>query len=348
MPPRRFRLLASADFKPRDNLDIPAATQLLKQLKYAHKNGRASQKLLFTEMHLLERVYYKGKNQHGLSLFWKSVVSVRRISTRIYETNLPGLLEALGGMFHEEPFEGQKVFSGAWTRVPPPATVAQILERLLDIGILLKSAITSFQKAYRAFCSAMSNTAFLQLMIVLVSIVSRASAVASTLLDITLSITPYIYAVFETLEPPKSLLNKISKRLKNSRSSSTAKDSIEPPTKPTLNAQTPVAVYMDDVDEDLGLSIIRSTLPTTTAPSPPVQAIVAPDSLKSPALSTTPVIETTTPLSPSPPPSQPPHAPILPKNLPAQPPAHAAPVATSTKPKKKRKKTRDEIDAIFG
>ncbi|KEP53298.1 hypothetical protein V565_032940 [Rhizoctonia solani 123E] len=139
MPPRRFRLLASADFKPRDNLDIPAVTQLLKQLKSAHKNGRASQKLLFTEMHLLERVYYKGKNQHGLSLFWKSAVSVRRVSARIHEANLPGLLEVLGGMFHEEPFEGQKVFSGAWTRVPPPVTVAQILERLLDIGILLKS-----------------------------------------------------------------------------------------------------------------------------------------------------------------------------------------------------------------
>ncbi|KAG8762128.1 hypothetical protein FRC11_011038 [Ceratobasidium sp. 423] len=149
MPQRRFRLATSADYRPRDNLDIPVVTQLLKQLKSGHKNVRSSQKLLFTEMHLLERVYYKGKNQHGLSLFWRSVVCVRRMSARIYETNLPGLFEVLGGMFHEEPFEGQKLFSGAWTRVPPPMNVAQIIKRLLDIGILLKSAIVAFQKAYR-------------------------------------------------------------------------------------------------------------------------------------------------------------------------------------------------------
>ncbi|CUA78275.1 hypothetical protein RSOLAG22IIIB_06972 [Rhizoctonia solani] len=302
-------------------------------------------------MHLLERVYYKGKNQHGLSLFWRSVVSVRRISARIYETNIPGLLEVLGGIFHEEPFEGQKAFSGAWTRVPPPVTIAQILERLIDIGILLESAIAAFQKAYRAFCLAMSNTAFLQLTIVLVSIVSRTSAIASTLLDTTSTITPYIYAVFEKLEPPKSLMNKISKRLNKINNST--KDSIEP-LEATSNAQTPAPVYMDHIDEDLGLSIARSSLPSTTAalrPSPPVQPTTVPDSPPSPELPALLLIETTTPLSPPPlppPPSQPPRAPILPKNLPAEPPAHAVPVATSTKLKKKRKKRKDEIDAIFG
>ncbi|CAE6515893.1 unnamed protein product [Rhizoctonia solani] len=198
----------------------------------------------------------------------------------------------------------------------------------------------------------MSNTAFLQLTIVLVSIVSRTSSIASALLDITSSITPYIYAVFETLEPPRSLVNKISKRLKKSHSTPTPKDPIEPPTKSTLNSQTPAPVYMDNTDEDLGLSIARGTLPPTTVsalrPSPPIQFMLVPDSLTSPTL-LTPLVETTTPLSPpSPPPSQPPRAQVIPKKVPAEPPAHAVPVATSTKPKKKRKKVRDEIDEIFG
>ncbi|CAE6517692.1 unnamed protein product [Rhizoctonia solani] len=354
MPQRRFRLVASADYRPRDNLDIPAITQLLKQLKSGNKNARSSQKLLFAEMHVLERVYYKGKNQHGLSLFWRSVVSVRRMSKRIYETNLPGLLETLGGMFHEEPFEGQKVFSGAWTRVPPSANVAQILERLLDIEVLLKSAVVSFQKAYRAFCLAMPNTAFLQLTIVLVSIVSRTSAVATTLLETTLSIIPSIYAVFETQEPPKSLLNKISKRLKNALQTPSPEKLITPPIKPSSHIPTPM--NLDDMDEDLGFSIARTSLPPTTVPalppSPPAQVIIAPDSPTSPispAPTTCLDIETTTPSSPLPaPPSQPPRAQIIPKNVPVEPAVHAAPVATSTKPKKKRKKTRDEIDDIFG
>ncbi|CAE6510113.1 unnamed protein product [Rhizoctonia solani] len=352
MPQRRFRLVASADYRSRNNLDIPAVTQLLKQLKSGHKNVRSSQKLLFTEMHLLERVYYKGKNQHGLSLFWRSVVSVRRMSTRIYEANIPGLLEVLGGMFHEEPFEGQKIFSGAWTRVPPPTNVAQILERLLDIEILLKSAITAFQKAYsqqRAFCLAMSNTAFLQLTLVLVSIVSRASAIASALLDVTPSIITYVYAVFEALEPPKSLLNRTSKRLKKATPSSALEKPVALPVK--LTSQTPTPMYID-MDEDLGLSIARDSLPPMAIsglpPSLPVQEeIIAPGS---PATSSTaPLdIETTTPLSPPQSLVPQPRAQDIPKNVPVEPPAHAAPVARSTKPKKKRKKVRDEIDAIFG
>jgi hypothetical protein len=106
MPPRQFRLAVSENYKPRNNLDVPTINRLLKELKFGHKNVRSSQKQLFTEMHLLERVYYKGKNQHGLSLFWRSVASVRRMAARVYETNLPRLLEILGSMFHEEPFEG--------------------------------------------------------------------------------------------------------------------------------------------------------------------------------------------------------------------------------------------------
>ncbi|KAJ1309703.1 hypothetical protein OPQ81_006468 [Rhizoctonia solani] len=304
-------------------------------------------------MHLLERVYYKGKNQHGLSLFWRSVVSVRRMCARIHETNISGLLEVLGGMFHEEPFGGQKVFSGAWTRVPPPVNLGQILERLLDIEILLKSAITAFQKAYRAFCLAMPNTAFLQLTIILVGIVSRSSAVASALLDVTSSIIPCVYAAFETLEPPKPLLNKISKRLKKSASTPELNEPLERPTKTTSETATPM--YMNDMDEDLGLSIARSVPPPAVVPPllPPVpaQITIIPDSPVSPVLSTMSLdIETATPFSPpsQSPTSQPPRAQVTPKNVPEEPPAHAAPVATSTKLKKKRKKVRDEIDDIFG
>lgn len=106
MVSRRFRLVISNSSKPRDNLDIPAITLLLKKLKPVHKNVHSSQKRLFTEMHLLERVYYKGKNQHGSSLFWRNVVSARRMTARIYETNLPRLLEILSSIFHEEPFKG--------------------------------------------------------------------------------------------------------------------------------------------------------------------------------------------------------------------------------------------------
>lgn len=104
MPRRQFRLVASHDYKTRSNLDIPSIGHLLKSLKSGYKNVRLSQNQLLAEMHILERVYYKGKNQHGLALFWRSVVSIRRIASRIHEANIPGLLEILASMFHEESF----------------------------------------------------------------------------------------------------------------------------------------------------------------------------------------------------------------------------------------------------
>ncbi|ELU44873.1 hypothetical protein AG1IA_01096 [Rhizoctonia solani AG-1 IA] len=323
MPQRRFRLVASADYKARDNLDIPSVAQLLKQLKAGHKNARNVQKLLFTEMHVLERVYYKGKNQHGLSLFWRSVVSVRRMSTRIYETNVPGLLEVLAGMFHEEPFGGdiqtscrQKVFSGAWTRIPPVSSIAQILERLLDMGTLLQAAIAAFQKAYRC-----------------------------------------------EIRPPTSLLTRISKRFKKSQSIPAPDRLPTPPLNHVPEIRAPIYTN-DDMDEDLGLSVERNTVPwiTPLSPNPVVQAPTPspPTNLTLSISPPPPDVETTTPLSPpspssspSPPPtplpSQPPRAQVVPRNIREEPPARAvSAVTTSTKPKKKRKKARDEIDDIFG
>ncbi|KAG8713732.1 hypothetical protein FRC08_012889 [Ceratobasidium sp. 394] len=146
---RRFHFIASDNYRPRSNVDIPSVDHLFKTLKSSNKNVRSNQKQLLTELHLLERVYYKGKNQHGLSLFWRSVVSTRRMASRIYEVNTPRLLEILASMFHEEAFTGTKVFNGAWTRIPPPENVAKILERLLEVAALLKSTNEAFLKAYR-------------------------------------------------------------------------------------------------------------------------------------------------------------------------------------------------------
>ncbi|CAE6414030.1 unnamed protein product [Rhizoctonia solani] len=345
MPQRRFRLVASADYRPRDNIDVPAVAQLLKQLKSGHKNARNSQKLLFTEMHILERVYYKGNNQHGLSLFWRSVVSVRRMSARIYETNLPGLLEALGSMFHEEMFGGQKVFSGAWTRIPSLSSIAQIMERLLDIGMLLQAI------SFRRSAPSKKHT------------ISRINAVSSAFLDTISTIAPCVYAVFEAFEPSEPLLKKMSQRLTKFQSSPTTNEPVEPA--PSRTSQIPTPIHIDDMDEDLGFSIARSTLPPTTLPAsdPMANTPLPPNPPTNSTLSTLlPDVETTTPLlsppssprslsSQPPPPPLPPRAQVLPRNVPLEPPAHAvSTVTTSTKPKKKRKKTiaRDEIDDIFG
>ncbi|CCO33303.1 hypothetical protein BN14_07377 [Rhizoctonia solani AG-1 IB] len=360
MPQRRFRLVASADYRPRDNIDVPAVAQLLKQLKSGHKNARNSQKLLFTEMHILERVYYKGNNQHGLSLFWRSVVSVRRMSARIYETNLPGLLEALGSMFHEELFGGQKVFSGAWTRIPSLSSIAQIMERLLDIGMLLQAI--SFRRSAPSEKHTIKGVLFSHAQYCVFATYDSANEYSLSDQRSLISVSGHH---FGDCSPSEPLLKKMSQRLTKFQSSPPTNEPVEPT--PSRTSQIPTPIHIDDMDEDLGFSIARSTLPPTTLPAsdPMANTPPPPNPPTNSTLSTLlPDVETTTPLlsppssprslssqPPPPPPPLPPHAQVLPRNVPVEPPAHAvSTVTTSTKPKKKRKKTiaRDEIDDIFG
>ncbi|KAG8755442.1 hypothetical protein FRC12_010882 [Ceratobasidium sp. 428] len=356
MPQRRFHFIASENYRPRSNVDIPPIGRLLKTLKSSSKNIRSGQKHLLTEMHLLERVYYKGKNQHGLSLFWRNVVSIRRMASRIHETNTPRLLEMLAGMFHEEAFTGTKVFNGAWTRIPPPENVAKILERLLDVATLLKSANKAFLKAYRAFCLFMPTTAFLQLTIVLISIVSRISALASNLLDDLVLIIPRLYAVFEVLKPSRSLYRKVSKSIKIFSPASPI-DSISDN---VINAQSTPALSIHEPGEDIGFTIARTIQPTITLPptihtarltSPP--PIYVPDSAAVAANSPI-ALETVIPRSPSP--SRTTLAPLSRENFPVElEAADAAPIRPKIVPhdagvttKRDKRRRRDEIDEIFG
>ncbi|KAG9125940.1 hypothetical protein FRC07_005518 [Ceratobasidium sp. 392] len=334
MAQRRFHFVASDSYRPRSNADIPSIGHLLKILKTNSKNVRSGQKQLLAEIHLLERVYYKGKNQHGLSLFWRSVVSARRMASRIYEVNIPRLLEILAGMFHEEAFTGTKVFSGAWTRIPPPENLAKILERSSRVVELLNSARETFLKAYRI------------------------SVLASNLRDDLASVVTRVYAAFEALEPSVALHRRISKIFKKnspvSSSPSMDDNTIIPQSAPTLET-----CVLDG--EDLGFAIARTIQPPATSPlavqanhsvSPP--PIITPESPPV-ALDLPIALETVISPSPSPSPSQNALAPRSRENLPVE--AEIVPIRSkivphnagvTTKKGKKRRKVRDEIDDIFG
>ena len=53
------------------------------------------------ELQLLERIYYKGKNQHRSALFWRKVLEIRRFGTRIREMNFSMFVEDLHYAFYE-------------------------------------------------------------------------------------------------------------------------------------------------------------------------------------------------------------------------------------------------------
>ena len=57
---------------------------------------------------VLERLYYKGKNQHRLSLFWRRVLETRRFCQRLNEMNIDQVVDMFRKSFFSDgilPFE---------------------------------------------------------------------------------------------------------------------------------------------------------------------------------------------------------------------------------------------------
>jgi hypothetical protein len=71
----------------------------LKDLKAASRRLRSACAALQDESRVLERLYYKGKNQHRSALFWRHVSEVRRYYRRLEELRLTRVVEDLRGSF---------------------------------------------------------------------------------------------------------------------------------------------------------------------------------------------------------------------------------------------------------
>jgi len=75
---------------PRAHLDKSGHTAIDSVLKGLKKSSRSLQVVLAawsTDSQILDRVYYKGKNQHRGALFWRRVVELRRICGRLRHIN---------------------------------------------------------------------------------------------------------------------------------------------------------------------------------------------------------------------------------------------------------------------
>ena len=83
---------------PRSSL-IPsqcsAVDALLKQLKACSRRLQAALASHRTELQVLERLYYKGKNQHRTALFWQRVAEMRKFGGRLDEMQMDDVVESL-------------------------------------------------------------------------------------------------------------------------------------------------------------------------------------------------------------------------------------------------------------
>lgn len=91
--------------KPRGLLDQTYQTVLdaaLKDLKIAGRQLTLCLAMHADESQVLQRLYYKGKNQHRTALFWRRLVETRRYCDRLQGMKIPSLVDGLRYSFFSE------------------------------------------------------------------------------------------------------------------------------------------------------------------------------------------------------------------------------------------------------
>lgn len=96
---------------PRSGISQPVARKVdvvLKDLRTCSRQLSISQPCLSDEMRILERLYYKGVNQHRAAKFWKGVQDIRRCCKRVAEVDLLSIVENLRYAFYVNDANEQK------------------------------------------------------------------------------------------------------------------------------------------------------------------------------------------------------------------------------------------------
>ncbi|KAI0664883.1 hypothetical protein C8Q70DRAFT_17782 [Cubamyces menziesii] len=356
--PRRHTHPPPLNCLPRATVDTaytPTIDAVLKQLKSSTRRLQAALASHRTELQVLERLYYKGKNQHRTALFWQRVAEMRKYGERVDEMHIDDVVESLRLAFWGDPSSRTtKLLKGPWTHCPDARVLLFVMERCSACCMLIDRARERLLHAYESFTLMMQSGAFLQLMLALAAIASRLSILLSEVRGALEVAWSAAFRVLQTTFP--AYVGKVRQLVKAlpletppapgpSRTHSKSKT---PPADPGPG---------EFVDEDLGSSLARP--PTSLAPEENVvdtfdadaTALSLSDEQPQPpdSMSFSLSNELAQPIEQSRVPSpaiKPPEeisAPAMPSA-----PKRKKTDGESSKPAKKKKKKRDEIDDIFG
>lgn len=138
---------------------------ILKDSKLHGRRFRTARETFTDELRILDRLYYKNKNQHRAALFWKRVVEMKRFAQRLRDTLQNDNLEDLKASFfgtteitrfarlHQIQADADqlssKVFKGSWTHYPCASFVEAIAKRQCRYAQLLRKVSSNKQKRDR-------------------------------------------------------------------------------------------------------------------------------------------------------------------------------------------------------
>ncbi|KAI9064359.1 hypothetical protein FKP32DRAFT_1570669 [Trametes sanguinea] len=353
---------------PRASVDAahtPTIDSVLKQLKACSRRLQAALSTHRTELQVLERLYYKGKNQHRTALFWQRVAEMRRLGGRVDEMHIDDVVESLRLAFWgEPPTRTTKLLKGPWTHCPDAKALMFVMERCSACCTLVDRARQRLLRAYDSFTLMMQSGAFLQLVLVLAAIASRLSILLTEVRAAAeLSWSASLRAL-RTLYPTEA--GKVRPLVKTELHEPTPAAPLAAPSASRSRSprNTDPGRDRDEVeDEDLGRSLARppSAVPEQNVDAPfdaDATADSRPDELPADPMTFSLSNELAQPIGTCPLCS----AGMLSVTnepsgsegpLPAQPAMPSAPKrkkadADGGRPVKKKKKKRDEIDDIFG
>ncbi|KAK7693604.1 hypothetical protein QCA50_003173 [Cerrena zonata] len=247
---------------PRSGLkpaDQTAIDSILKDLKICTRRLNVAFLSQQTELQVLERLFYKGKNQHRSALFWRRIEETRRYALRLTKQDIRSIVDGLRVSFWG-PINDQtaKRTKGAWTHSPDPKSVELILERLLLVHKLILKMHGTLQRTYDHLNLNLQTGAFLQLILTLSAIISRLAALCD---ELCLSIEftwEVCYRLLHLFDPAR--VKRIRPLFKD-RPAAILSCKVDMP-------HTTPSEIADVFEDDVGSSIPRTSLsdPTTDRP----------------------------------------------------------------------------------
>ncbi|KAF9264719.1 hypothetical protein L218DRAFT_199493 [Marasmius fiardii PR-910] len=134
----------------RTSLPLPHHSKvdsILKDLKSLSKRLHTTLSGYETELKVLERIYYKSKNQHRSALFWRRVIETRRYGRRIEQIELGDFVNTLRMSFYRE--DNLKLLKSSWTHFPDKTFVLHSIDECSLFLKLLDEAHARLQETYR-------------------------------------------------------------------------------------------------------------------------------------------------------------------------------------------------------
>ncbi|KAF7440463.1 hypothetical protein PC9H_000808 [Pleurotus ostreatus] len=187
MHPSRQYKVPNVTQSPRTSLPLhlhPAVDGALKELKSAHRRLHVACAEFGRELQILNKLYYKGYNQHRLALFWKRTAEIRKYARRVDDADIASIADVLRrSFFGPEAQVNPKMLRGSWTHLPDRDSLLSLLKRASDYRQLLDKTHERFVNAYQHLNIAMQTGAFIQLLVVLAAVVSRMDILVEEITD---------------------------------------------------------------------------------------------------------------------------------------------------------------------